>query len=194
MMKEEFEKMTGIYTTDEHYQHIEAAYYEFSGDKSEFCEAYKQNTDGLAEKIQLAADMAAYKAGRSQAAELAHRDAQIRELEKELERELEWKPLVDVDNVAQSDYEKLAKQSDTEHLTDEKAKDLLYDWFGFAKEKITILHSVPVYEVNRHGKLRQVGEIDRSPLYNASDWNYIRFDCGCMCYELYNDNLRQYLH
>lgn len=53
---------------------------------------------------------------------------------------------------------------------------------------------IPQYEVNRHRQLRKVGEIDRAPLYNATDWNYIRFDCGCMSYELHNDNLRPYLH
>lgn len=94
----------------------------------------------------------------------------------------------------QADYEKLASQSDTERMSDEKAKDLLYDWYGFAKEKIRIHHTIPQYEVNRHRQLRKVGEIDRAPLYNATDWNYIRFDCGCMSYELYNDNLRPYLH
>jgi hypothetical protein len=31
-------------------------------------------------------------------------------------------------------------------MTDDEAKDLLYDWFGFAREKVTILHSVPTYE------------------------------------------------
>ena len=65
---------------------------------------------------------------------------------------------------------------------------------GFAKEKIKIHRTLPRYEVNRHRQLRKVGEIDRAPIYNATDWNYIRFDCGCMSYELYNDNLRPYLH
>lgn len=27
-------------------------------------------------------------------------------------------------------------------------------------------------------------------LYNSTDWNYIRFTCGRMSYELYNDTLR----
>ena len=65
-------------------------------------------------------------------------------------------------------------------MSDEKAKDLLYEWYGFAKEKIKIHRTLPRYEVNRHRQLRKVGEIDRAPLYNATDWNYIRFDCGCM--------------
>lgn len=30
--------------------------------------------------------------------------------------------------------------------------------------------------------------------YNATDWNYIRFDCGSMEYELDNGNLRFYIH
>ena len=77
-------------------------------------------------------------------------------------------------------------------MSDEQAKDLLYNWYGFARDKIKICHNVPVYEVNRHRLLRKVGELDRPPLYNATDWNYIRFDCGCMGYELYNDNLRLY--
>ena len=116
------------------------------------------------------------------------------ELEKALECEQEWRPYEDTDNVRQADYKRLADQSDTEHMSDEKAKDLLYEWYGFASEKITIHHSVPVYEVNRHGRLRKVGEMDRSPLYNATDWNYIRFDCGRMSYELHDGDLRLYMY
>ena len=69
-----------------------------------------------------------------------------------------------------------------------------YNWYGFTKEKIIIRRTIPTYEVNRHRQLRQVGEIDRAPLYNATDWNYIRFDCGCMAYELHNDTLRPFVH
>ena len=194
MMREEFEQRTGFFPTLSLYSIIEKYYMNFNGDKDAFCKAYKKDADGLATKIQREADMAAIKA--QQEAEKAQKDmeARIAELEKALEREQEWKPYEDTDNVPQADYERLASQSDTEHLSDEKAKDLLYEWYGFAREKIKIHHSVPVYEVNRHRRLRKVGELDRSPLYNATDWNYIRFDCGCMSYELYNDNLRPYLH
>lgn len=119
---------------------------------------------------------------------------QVERLTEQLEREQEWKPYEDKDNVSQEDYEHLAKQPDTKFLTEEEAKDLLYDWYGFAKEKVTIYHSIPKYEVNRHHTLRKVGEIDRRPVYNATDWNYIRFDCGAMSYELHDDNLRLYVH
>lgn len=194
MMREEFEQRTGFLPTLSLYSIIEKYYMNFDGDKDAFCKAYKKNADGIATMIQHEADMQEVNA--QIAAEKAAKDyeARIAELEKALEREQEWKPYEDTDNVQQADYEKLASQSDTEHMSDEKAKDLLYEWYGFAKEKIKIHHSVPVYEVNRHRRLRKVGELDRSPLYNATDWNYIRFDCGCMSYELYNDNLRPYMH
>lgn len=116
------------------------------------------------------------------------------QLEAQLEKELEWRPHEDKENVAQEDYEHLVKQGDIRYLTDEEAKDLLYDWYGFAKEKVVIYHSIPKYEVNRHGILRKIGEIDRRPAYNATDWNYIRFDCGAMTYELHDDNLRFFVH
>jgi hypothetical protein len=194
MLKEEFEQRTSFYPDQALYSIIEKHYMEFNGDKDAFCKAYKKNADGFAEKIQREADMQAFKA--LAAVENAVKDYgfRIAELEKALECEQEWRPYEDTDNVRQADYKRLADQSDTEHMSDEKAKDLLYEWYGFASEKITIHHSIPVYEVNRHGRLRKVGEMDRSPLYNATDWNYIRFDCGRMSYELYNDNLRPYLH
>lgn len=193
MLKEEFEQRTGFYPDQALYSIIEKHYMEFNGDKDAFCKAYKKNTDWLADKIQREADMQAFKA--QAAAEKAAKDyeSRIAELKKALEREQEWKPYEDTDNVRQADYEKLASQSDTAHMSDEKAKDLLYEWYGFAEEKITLHHSVPVYEVNRHGRLRVVGEVDRSPLYNATDWNYIRFDCGCMSYELHDGDLRLYM-
>jgi len=194
MMLEEFEQRTGFFPTLGLYEIIENHYMNFNGDKDAFCKAYKKNTDGLAEKIQREANVLNINAQHT-AEELnkSHSD-KVAQLEAQLEKEQEWKLHEDTDNVQQPDYERLASASGTEILTDEKAKDLLYDWYGFAKEKITIFHNVPVYEVNRHRLLRKVGEIDRSPLYNATDWNYIRFDCGCMCYELCNDNLRPYMH
>lgn len=86
------------------------------------------------------------------------------------------------------------KQSDTRFLTDKEAKNILYDWYGFAKEKLVIQKAVSVYQINRHRQLRKTGEAERCPAYNATDWNYIRFDCGAMSYELYNDTLKLFLH
>lgn len=111
-------------------------------------------------------------------------------LRQQLDTELEWKDYEIEGNVRQDDYEYLVKQSDTRFLTDEEAKDILYDWYGFAKEKLVIQKAVPVYQINRHRRLRKTGEAERRPVYNATDWNYIRFDCGPVSYELYNDSLK----
>lgn len=194
MLKEEFEQRTGFYPDQALYLIIEKHYMEFNGDKDAFCKAYKMNTDWLADKIQREADMQAIKAQTAAEKIVKDYESRIAELEKALECEQEWRPYEDADNVQQADYERLVSQSDTTHMSDEKAKDLLYEWYGFAEEKITLHHSVPVCEVNRHGRLRKVGEMDRSPLYNATDWNYIRFDCGCMSYELHDGDLRLYMH
>lgn len=194
MMIQEFEKLTGIYPTADLYEEIEAAYYDFNGDKAASCKAYKANKNGLAEMIQRRVDMARFK--KQNAADKAVKDLEekIAKLQKALEREEEWKPLEDTDNVPQSEYDDLKASGGTRVMTDDEAKDLLYDWYGFAREKVTIHRSVPAYEVNRHRQLRKVGEIERLPLYNATDWNYIRFDCGCMTYELLNDTLRPFVH
>ena len=51
-MLTEFEELTGFYPSADMYDAIELEYFEFPGDKYAFCEAYKANKDGLAEKIQ----------------------------------------------------------------------------------------------------------------------------------------------
>ena len=192
MMINEFEKLTGVYPTADLYAAIEAAYYEFDGDKVAFCKAYTANADGIAEKIRDSVNAAAVKVQSEHAAELTRKDIQIDALTKQVEREQEWKPYVDTNNYQQAEYDHL--RSAGRVMTDDEAKDLLYDEFGFAREKVTIFHSVPAFEVNRHRQLRKVGEIERLPLYEATDWNYLRFDCGVMTYELINGELRPFLH
>mgnify|MGYP007114007944 CR=1 FL=1 len=194
MMITEFEKLTDIFPTSDLYKAIEAAYYEYDGDKAAFCKAYKANTDGLAERIQRAANGTAADEAIAADARIAKMQAEIESLKKRLEAEQEWKPYVDTDNYEQSRYDELKTAGGTRILTDEEAKDLLYHEFGFAHEMIIIHREIPRFEVNRHRQLRKVGEIERLPLYNATDWNYIRFDCGRMTYELINDDLRPFLH
>ena len=125
---------------------------------------------------------------------LKEANQKVERLTKELEKELDWQDYELEENVKQVDYDKLATASGTRILTDDEAKDLLYDWFGFAKEKTTIHHKVPTYQKDRHGRLRSIGTVERRPAYNATDWNYIRFDCGMMSYELYNDSLGFFVH
>lgn len=194
MLLEEFQKLTNIYPTIDLYATIEAAYTGFDGDKETFCKAYKANKDGMAERIQREVNTAQVSEKQKTLDQIARRDSHIENLNQELEREQEWKPYKDTENVQQSGYESLKNSDGTRVMTDDEAKDILYDWYGFAREKIEICHSVPVFEVNRHRRMRQVDEKERLPLYNATDWNYIRFNCGCMTYELYNDDLRPFSH
>lgn len=120
--------------------------------------------------------------------------AENERLTAQLDQEMDWQDYEMKENVKQSDYDNLTQAGGTHYLTDDEAKDLLYVWYGFAKEKITIHKEVPTYQINRHGQLRRIGAVDRRPAYNATDWNYVRFDCGLMTYELYNDNLSFFYH
>lgn len=146
MMLEEFEKRTGYFPTMEEYAAIEKAYMEFSGDKDAFCKAYKKNEDGIAERIQREVNMQHINA--QSEAEKAQKamEERIAELEKALEREQEWRPHEDTDNVQQADYTRLQTAGGTRTLTDDEAKALLYDWYGFAKEKIKIHRTLPRYK------------------------------------------------
>lgn len=201
MTREEFEKLTGIYPSQTFYAQIEAAYMVSSMDKQNFCKAFTENKDGLAEKIQRTADMLAFDAYRKSEEQKKHEmdavkkeksslEAEIERLKKVLDIELEWKAYEIDEAMSQKEYDHLKAMGDTKKLGDEKAKALLYDWFGFAKEKLVILHEAPVYEINRHGQLRKCKTTERIPLYNATDWYYIRFTCAGVLYEVYNDQVR----
>lgn len=192
MLLKEFTDRTGYKPAQEEYEMIERIYYKFDGDKNEFCKAW--NCDAAAKVLDVAVKrMASMKSACDYYEELLNGlKKENQRLQDELEKEKEWRPYEDKDNVKQADYEELAKYAG--RLSDEEAKNLLYRQFGFAKEKIEIHHTVPVYKINRHKKIKKVGEITRHPLYAATDMNYIRFDCGCMSYELYNDDLLPYLY
>ena len=81
-------------------------------------------------------------------------------------------------------------------MTDDEAKKLIASEFGFAFERIQIIHVVHTYEVNKHNLLRKAAEHIRRPMYDVSDYNYVRFDvdCGHMTwmYEMVNGELRTY--
>ena len=196
MMLEEFEKRTGFYPTLVQYEAIERAYMDFDGDKDAFCKAYKKNADGMAERIQREVNMAGFKAQNAQAAEIAHRDAEIERLKKELEREQGWKPYEDTRNITQEQYTELAESvpgGAARYMTDAEAVDWVCSEFGFDRSKVTILHEVSEYEINRHHQLRRTGKkIDRRPVYCATDYHYIRFNVGRNWWECWNGQLRPF--
>lgn len=146
MMIEEFEKLTGIYPSAEAYTVIESYYLDYPGTKQDFCKAFRGNTDGLAQQIQRELNSIHWKKERDSKATHAKMASEIETLKKQLEREQEWRPYEDTDNVQQADYEKLLTAGDTRVMTGDEAKDLLYNWFGFAKEKVQILRSIPTYD------------------------------------------------
>ena len=159
MMLEEFEQRTGFYPTLVQYVAIERAYMEFDGDKDAFCKAYKKNADGIAERIQREVNLDTIKKEQGQAAEvtwrdaeIARRDAEIERLKKELEREQEWKPYEDTHNIPQTQYTELAESVPSgaaHYMTDDEALDWICDEFGVERSKVTILHEVDEYEINR---------------------------------------------
>lgn len=196
MMISEFIERTGFEPTASEYAKIEEAYYDFNGNKDEFCKAFVKN--GGEKKIYKArAEEIAQLKSRLVEMEKQHkteteaREKQIADLRVELDRELEWKPCDGSGtNMTQERYEHLAKCGKT--MTDEEAAAFIADECGFALEKIHILHEVNTYEVNKHHRLRVAGTFDRAPVYESTDWNYVRFDCAYFMYELVNGELRFY--
>lgn len=196
MMHEEFEELTGFHPTVEMYEAIEQAYCEWNGDKQSFCAAYKNNANGLAEKIARRASIAKFTADRERedaaAKRIAELEQQVERLTAALEREQEWQPYENEHNVRQADYERLERAGGTRVLSDDEAADLIAEDFGFDRRKIVIVHEVDKEEINRHHQCRRVGTLHRKALFNAWDWNYIVFSVRGMGYEMHNGQLQIY--
>lgn len=196
MMKEEFEKLTGIKVSWDEYKAIEQVYMDFDGDKYDFCKAYKDdqyslrmNIDKLAQKDEV------IKGLKDQIARL---EAQLKDTEAKLEAAEEWKDHEDEHNVKQRQYEELSDGGNTRELDDAEAIELISKEWGFAPQMIRIVRTVAKEQINRFHRCRRVGEYERKPLYNATDWNYIRFDVaaphGTMSYEMHNGELQFFFH
>lgn len=115
-------------------------------------------------------------------------------LQKELDDLYNWRPYEFPENAKESWYNELLSCSNTKQLTDEQAIELLHREAGFDPEMIHICHSAPKYLLSDLGGVGRVkiteGRYRRTPLYNASDWNYIRFCCAGFQYELRNGELK----
>ena len=198
MMISEFVERTGFKPMPEEYEQIEDAYYHFDGSKDDFCKSWLAGggilkaAQARAEKInQLRSEL--LELDRANRMETDDYERQIEQLKAQLDRELEWSLYADAGtHMSQRAYEDLAGAGTA--MTDEEAKAFIANECGFDPEKVVILHEVSTYEVNKYRQLRPAARFTRQPIYNATDWNYIRFNCGRMSYELYNDELRPYLH
>lgn len=199
MMITEFTALTGFEPSMEEYAEIEEQYYEFDGDKKAFCRKFVE--DGGVQKVydkrlETIRRMRSEKMDAEKALQqtIKEKDARIAMLEAALEKEQEWQPYEDEHNVSQADYEKLEKAGASE-LTDEEAADMIADEFGFDRSKIKIVHEVKKWEINRHRQCRTVGTIQRKALFEAWDWNYIRFNVRgnvSRAYEMSNGEMKQY--
>ena len=196
MMYNEFTERTGFYPDANLYATIEEAYYDFDGDKNQFCEAYKANKDGIAEMIARAACRKASRVLEKKDREiwevrddLKQAEAKIKSLEAKVDSLLEWTPYIDKNAVSQERYDHLRQTG--RMMTDDEAATWIADEWGFAKGKIKIIHTKPVLEVSRMHTIRKVGEVARDPYYEATDWYYVAFQVCGMIYEAFNGSLKQ---
>lgn len=203
MLWQEFVTRTGFEPTFEEYAEIEEAYYQFDGNKDAFCEDFVKNGgeqriyDARTQKIeQLRSKMAEME--KDFMATVKRQEALIESLRHKLEVEEEWKPFESEHNVKQADYEALAKSvgRGAHYMTDEEALDWVVQETGFARDRIQIVHELPMEEINRHRQVRKTGKmLDRRPIYDATDYHYIVFNVRANVthgWELHNDELTPY--
>lgn len=203
MLRTEFEQLTGFYPSENLYTVIEAAYMASPGGKEEFCRLYKANTDGLAEKIQIEANLKEAKAAREAEEESTARFAQVKTLEKQVEdlkkrlyKAEGWTPY-NASKLTDSEYDGLREfmeeHTDGAFCGHESPLDWICDEFGFDPNKVKIIDTIPRYEKSRENIIRRTGEFEeRKPAYCATDWNYARFDVGAWQYEVVNGDLYMY--
>lgn len=198
MMKEEFEKLTGLQVGPEVYHLVECVYMNSPQlDKQAFCEQYKGNTGfsnllNLVEQELVELQRRVEETDAVMSHELVSKDAKIKSLEEKLDKELEWKLAENTGtNLSQEEYEKV-EMIITEASPKFDAVKFVADEWRFQEEYIRIIKTVHTYEKNRHGMLRVKDTYEREPFYVSTDWNYVRFDVNDMQYEVVNGELYFY--
>lgn len=207
MMMSEFIERTGFQPLPFEYAKIEEAYYNFDGDKDAFCRAFVE-ADGEKKVYQArAAEIDRLNGKILEMDRASKRDGEVYEkriadLQAQLDKELEWKPSEGTGtNMSQASYEDLLACCTGDHgdphvMSEDEARQLVAEEFGFNPERIEIITTVHTYEVNKHHQLRKAATFTRQPLYDATDWNYVRFNvrgAGCTwTYEMVNGELETY--
>ena len=196
MMMQEFTERTGVTPTFQEYRDIEAEYYAFDGGKDAFCKAWMAASGPVklyaarAHRIEKL-EGCLMEQRKDYEAQLKQLKARISALELDLEKELDWQ---DTDgagtNMEQGRYEHLERCG--RKLTEEEAKQLVHEEFGFDPELVEIIAEVSTYQVNKYHQLRKKETFERVPCYEATDWNYVRFNCRGWQYEMVNGQLRNY--
>lgn len=196
MMMQEFTERTGVTPTFLEYKGIEDEYYAFDGDKDAFCKAWMAASGpaklyaARAHRIEQLENFLG-ELRKEHLTEVKQLKARISALELDLEKELDWK---DTDGAGttmeQGRYEHLERCG--RKLTEEEAKQLVHEEFGFDPEMVEIIAEVSTYQVNKYHQLRKKETFERVPCYEATDWNYVRFNCRGWQYEMVNGQLRDY--
>jgi hypothetical protein len=95
-------------------------------------------------------------------------------------------------NMSAADYAKLEKAGD--EMTEERAKIIVNNIFGFEASRIIIIYEVEVDTTEAGATRLTYKSVLRKPLYCSTDWNYVRFNIrGCAgpwYYEMINGELR----
>lgn len=191
MQKQEFIQRTGIYPTNQLYAVIEQYYMDCDMDKDTFCAQYKENRDGLAEKIARLLEKSLYDQMEHLQDECIRLKLENTNLLAKLERELEWSEPYLSSNIKEEDYEVLRACSFTYDWKDVDVKESLSSWYGFREEAIVIVKKIPYWRKNHHHRVQKQAEyFSCPPLYAASDWNYVRFRVCDVVYEHVNGSLK----
>ena len=183
MQINEFEALTGFYPDQALYALIEDEYMQSEFQKDEWCERYRNNVDGLAEKVQLAAERARAKREKAIEEERESLRKEISDLHRDIASVLEkvrrleaWRPF-EVSHMEMHKYIELWDSRTSEFDSAEDVKRWIACEFGFNPGTIRIVEEIPMYEKSREGRIRKTGGVEeRKPAYYSTDWNYVRFD------------------
>ena len=187
MLYSEFTTLTGVKVSIEEYDCIEQSYYDSELDKAEFCKMWKQDFGSGKWAIELALRRRL----RHMTEELKEREKKIAKLEEQLDREQDWK-LSDRAGTNMSQEKYISLREDGDLISYDTAKNIIAKEFGFQLDKIEIITEVETFEVSRHYRLRRKDTYTREPVYESTDWNYIRFNVENLQYEMVNGDLEQY--
>lgn len=183
MLQKEFKAMTGFTATPEEYAEIEQQYYDFDGDKEKFCQEWKENglekvVERRQQKIEMLQEMVDG---------LMKVNDELREKVTALEK---WQPCDCGTHMDQEKYMELWKIG--KRMEPDEAIKTIAGFYGFDKSKIKVIEDVETFEKNSLGMIRVANRYKRPPVYDATDWNYARFDCAGQQWEMVNGELRGY--
>ena len=92
--------------------------------------------------------------------------------------------------MTQCKYNELRDAPDTIKMSDEEAVACIAKEFGFDEAKITIEREAELRVYTGAVTTKATGIcIPREPVYNATDWHYIRFRVCDVLWEIVNDSL-----